>query len=186
MNLEFRPYQNLTLCESLEILALRNQEHIRKNMYNQAVIAKDDHLKWVGSLCDRMDCRYWAILKDGVIVGALDITHLSEDGRRAEWGFYIGKDHPGLGAIVETAALDYFFDVMGIEVLTATVQDDNLLVYKLHVEKFGFKEDPSVSQILNGRCYRGISLTAEGWVARKGRMHRIIEKMLSGGSLTWS
>ena len=54
-----RNFVNLDLPTKLLVLSWRNNEKIRKWMYNTGIISEQDHLSFIENLRNREDCYYW-------------------------------------------------------------------------------------------------------------------------------
>ena len=99
LNLYFKSFTKLTHEEKLKVLELRNYDYVRKNMYNNSIISKEEHFNFINNLKNRSDCIYWAIFSNKNLIGAINLTDIK--GNFAEWGFYIDNNCFGLGAVIE-------------------------------------------------------------------------------------
>lgn len=184
MKFEFRRFQNLGREELLSLLAIRNQEYVRENMYDQSPISAESHLKWVSGLGERSDCIYWAIVVDGQIAGCIDLTSIDQSSSFAEWGYYISKEYFGIGAIVEYLGLDHFMS-MGFARIKAGVKETNMQVFRMHVDKFGFKPCSEFSCEIDGVKYLGASLTADDWHAKHADLKKKMSIVLKRATISW-
>ena len=103
----------------------RNKPRVRDNSIDNSIISAQDQQVWFEGVKARKDCFYFLFLQDDKPIGMLSFTDI--DGVACKWGCYIGEDAvwPGSGLILEVAALDYAFDVIGVELLVAEVFEHN-------------------------------------------------------------
>jgi UDP-4-amino-4,6-dideoxy-N-acetyl-beta-L-altrosamine N-acetyltransferase len=124
-----------------KILEIRNEEAIRKNMFNSNLITKIEHKNWLKSIVKTTKKFFYSIKFEDKIVGGLGLNLLDEINSEFDWSFYITQNDKlfGLGSLVELKALDYLFLNYKIKILFCYVLKKNLQVLKLH-KKFGFLE----------------------------------------------
>lgn len=131
-------YIDCTYEQNLEILNLRNLEDVRKWMVNSTIISEENHFKFVDSLKGNPNRFYFAIYRDGLLVGTYNLTKEGEGiwergiianpitqrkGETAKWERQILADLPN----------------HGIKVVTAKVKQNNPRSIKYH-EKVGYQE----------------------------------------------
>lgn len=131
-------YVDCTPEQHREVLALRNQDDVRKWMVNPEIISKDDHFHFVESLRNNEDRIYFAIYKDGILVGTYNLTNEGE----GVWERGIianpiiqGTDQTRLWEQQILNSLSKF----GIKTISAKVKTDNPRSIRYH-EKMGFEE----------------------------------------------
>ncbi len=87
---------------------------------------------------------YWSVETDrGETIGTVSLFQIHPYHKTAEIGVVIGnKNYWGKGVATETirAVTDYAFSKLGIERISAEVEESNLAMKKVF-EKIGFKED---------------------------------------------
>lgn len=71
-------YVDCSQKQLLEILRLRNLDAIRLWMTNPEVISEDEHFKFVERLKRNKDRLYFAIYRDGTLVGTYNLTKEKE------------------------------------------------------------------------------------------------------------
>ncbi len=127
--------------DKFKILDIRNEEKIRKQMFNNYLISKIDHKNWLKNFDVTKKNFFYCIKYDDKIIGGLGLNLLDEAKFEFDWSFYITQKEKllGLGTLTELKALDYFFDNYKIQSLFCYVFKKNKLVLKLH-KKFGFIE----------------------------------------------
>ena len=131
-------YVNCTQEQHLEILNLRNLDDVRKWMVNPEVISEENHFQFVERLKENPDRLYFAIYKDGLLVGTYNLTK-EKDG---VWERGIIAN-PNTKIKGETAKWEGIIladlSKQGIKTVTAKVKQDNPRSIKYH-EKLGYKE----------------------------------------------
>lgn len=120
----------------------RNKERIRRFMRSQHAIEAKEHHRWVESLGQRDDQKFWVVFHGESPIGAVYLQDINYRQLNAEWGFYIGDDsylEMGLGKKIIYMLLAYFFEEMNFKVLFTKVLSDNVIALSLY-EKFKFSE----------------------------------------------
>jgi len=119
----------------------RNRPEVRGNMYTTHEISEDEHRSWYERVKHDPTKRYFIFLADDVPLGVIAFTEIHPRNQTASWAFYAGESAPrGTGSRMELAALDYAFDVLGLEKLWCEVLAFNTGVLDLH-RKFGFQQE---------------------------------------------
>ena len=138
--LELRPIVSLTRNEQLDILAIRNQPELRRNMYTSHEIGEDEHFRWIDQLEGSDTTQFFAVFLNDKLIGAVSLNSISRENRRADWAFYldVSAQGGGVGAALEFKFLDFAFETLSK--LNCEVIDFNDKVISLH-KKFGFKEE---------------------------------------------
>lgn len=130
---KFKNFINLTEEEKLLVLEWRNSDRVRLKMINQDIILLENHLKFVNSLKNRTDCKYWLFMIDDVPVGVMDITEIDEKEKSCSSGQYIGnRDYNGFGILNAFLMFEYIFENLGVEKYYSTVLKNNERVHKLN------------------------------------------------------
>ena len=131
-------YVDCTQEQMLEILSLRNQDDVRKWMVDQEVISEENHFRFVESLKENGNRLYFAIYRDGLLVGTYNLT--KEEEGVWERGIVANPKTQGTG---ETARWEHqiLADISnhGVKMVTAKVKLDNIRSIKYH-EKIGYRE----------------------------------------------
>ena len=173
----------LYLSSSLqkEILQIRNQKDIRKNLYTTHIIKEKEHFLWIKSLKKDKRKLFFAIKYNNEIIGTLGLTDIDLINKKANWQFHISKkvSNKGLGTLVEFKLLDFFFKKKKFNKLNCEVLEFNLPVVKLH-NKFGFrKEGLRREHILRNKKKFNVfflGITKKEWIARRKYFLKIILK----------
>ena len=131
-------YVDCTHDQNMEILNLRNLYGVRKWMVNPEIIREDNHFKFVESLKGNPNRIYFAIYRDGLLVGTYNLTK-EEDGVW-ERGIIANPITQGKGETVkwERKILKKLASY-GVKYVTARVKQNNLRSIRYH-EKLGYRE----------------------------------------------
>lgn len=131
-------YVDCTADQQRGILALRNRDDVRVWMVNPEVISEENHFKFVESLKSNPNRLYYAIYKNGVLVGTYNLANEGEG--IWERGIIANPSTQGTGQTEkwERQILSNLFKY-GVESVVAKVKQDNIRSIKYH-EKLGYKE----------------------------------------------
>ena len=136
--LHFVNYINCSLQLHKEILELRNSEPIRRWMASQEHISEESHLKFIEILKNRRDRCYFAVLKDNVLMGTINLSYESLE--IWERGLFTSPAAQGSGFTLKMEkALAQRCKKLGIHHFTAKVISTNIRSVKYHL-KAGYKE----------------------------------------------
>lgn len=128
----------------------RNNPKVRENMYSYHEISKEEHQSWFESVRSDSTKKYFVCELDGYLCGVIAYTEIDLISRSSSWAFYSGDTTKrGVGSLMETAALNYAFDVMKLRKLNCEVLEFNESVINFH-KKHGFK----VEGILKKQYFR--------------------------------
>jgi len=132
----------MQVADKERILAWRNADRVRANMYSDHLISRVEHDIWFSTAIDNPAARYLIFLHEERPIGFLSFTGISEQHGRCYWAFYLGEvDVPlGAGSAMEYFALEYAFNELKIRKLCCEVFAFNSPVVKLH-ERFGFRRE---------------------------------------------
>lgn len=124
------------------VLAWRNQDRVRANMYTDHIISGDEHSAWLSNALTDSTSRYLIAEYSGRPIGLVSFNNIDKQHGRCSWAFYLGEtDAPrGSGAAMEMNALDYAFQRLKIRKLCCEVFAFNTAVLRLH-SRFGFAEE---------------------------------------------
>ena len=130
-------YVDCTREQNLDILALRNRDDVRSWMVNPEVISEENHFKFVESLKGNPDRLYYAIYKNGMLVGTYNLTN--EGDGVWERGIIANPSTQGTGQTEKWERQILSSLPLDIKAVSAKVKQDNLRSIKYH-EKLGYKE----------------------------------------------
>ena len=130
-------YVDCTREQNLEILALRNRDDVRSWMVNPEVIPEENHFKFVESLKGNPNRLYYAIYKNGLLVGTYNLTN--EGDGVWERGIIANPSTQGTGQTEKWERQILSSLPSEIKAVSAKVKQDNMRSIKYH-EKLGYKE----------------------------------------------
>lgn len=129
--------------DSERLLAWRNLPEIRRWMYTDHEIARDEHARWFAGMLADPSRTYWIIELDGAPVGLANLADTSPIHGRTAWAYYLAEPSVrgrGVGAWVEFFVIEHVFATLGFNKLTCEVLVENEAVWKMH-EAFGFQRE---------------------------------------------
>ena len=130
-------YVDCTREQNLDILALRNRDDVRSWMVNPEVIPEENHFKFVESLKGNPNRLYYAIYKNGILVGTYNLTNEGEG--IWERGIIANPSTQGTGQTKKWERQILNSLPSEIIAVSAKVKQDNIRSIKYH-EKLGYKE----------------------------------------------
>ncbi len=130
-------YVDCTKNQNIDILALRNRDDVRSWMVNPEVIPEENHFKFVESLKGNPDRLYYAIYKNGMLVGTYNLTNEGEG--VWERGIIANPSTQGTGQTEKWERQILNSLPSEIKAVSAKVKQDNLRSIKYH-EKLGYRE----------------------------------------------
>ncbi|MGG3804444.1 UDP-4-amino-4,6-dideoxy-N-acetyl-beta-L-altrosamine N-acetyltransferase [Metabacillus fastidiosus] len=124
------------------VLSWRNQEYIRKMMYNSEIISMDRHIAWFNKIQKSKTSKTLIFYFSGEPYGIVNIHQINFLKGTCEWGLYIGVEEAprGLGTILGYLAIEYVFNSLRLRKLHAEVLDFNHKSYNFH-KKMGFEQE---------------------------------------------
>lgn len=137
--IELKPLADLSRDEILRVLAIRNEDGVRRFMYTCHLISEAEHFAWVERTMGDQSVRFYALLRGPEIIGATTLMSIDRTHRRAEWGAYLGKAYHGrgLGKAMEVATLDLAFGELGLEKVNGEMLSFNEAALRCHL-RLGF------------------------------------------------
>ena len=120
----------------------RNKEEVRKGMFTQHIISREEHANWLEDLKNRNDRKFWIVFFENVPIGSVNLQNIHDAKLTSEWGFYIGEDEyrgKGLGKCILFKLLEMFFEEMKFKMLITKTLFNNNVALELY-KKFRFKE----------------------------------------------
>lgn len=157
------------------VLAWRNQDRIRANMYTDHVIDREEHDRWFDRSLTDGAATYRIFEHRDRPLGFVSFTGIDRTHGRSTWAFYLGEaDAPrGSGAAMEVLALDEAFGPLAIRKLCCEVFAFNAGVIRLH-ERFGFSREGLLKDhyIKNGAAQDVVCMArfGEGWAADRAAL----------------
>lgn len=140
------PFTDLSATETEMVLSWRNHPDVRSRMLHPDEISLNEHLRFIESLKNRSDKRYFLVQKATDYLGVVDLTDITATS--AELGTYANPDLRGVGKTVMAALIDYAFTTLRLTKLIANVFSDNEKAKYLY-STFNFTETGRTTH--NGR-----------------------------------
>ncbi|HZF70566.1 UDP-2,4-diacetamido-2,4,6-trideoxy-beta-L-altropyranose hydrolase [Sulfuricurvum sp.] len=137
LTLRLIPFTELNDAEKEMILAWRNHPDIRMWMLTSNEISLDEHLRFIESLKNRSDKRYFLVRQANDYLGVVDLTDITLTS--AEIGIYANPDKRGVGTLLMDALIRYAFNTLKLTKLIANVFSNNEKAKRLY-QKFDFTE----------------------------------------------
>lgn len=136
----FRNFTDLSYDEALLVQEWRNDESIRKWMYNTDIIELNQHLGFLESLKNNSSKKYFLVYRDLTPVGVFNL--IDYDGVRGEWGYYIAPQlHSGnIGVEFYFYVLKYCFEVLNVSELYGYALASNKAANSFN-SLFGFESE---------------------------------------------
>jgi UDP-4-amino-4,6-dideoxy-N-acetyl-beta-L-altrosamine N-acetyltransferase len=130
---------NLTEQESEMVRNWRNNESVRKWMYNDNEISIGEHRNFINLLKNYNEKAYWLVKIDKEYVAVLDLLNINWQYRRAYFGIYANPESrtAGIGRILDNLADKIAFEILNLHSLKLEVLETNERVINLH-KKMGF------------------------------------------------
>ncbi|MGL5947842.1 MAG: UDP-4-amino-4,6-dideoxy-N-acetyl-beta-L-altrosamine N-acetyltransferase [Aeromonas sp.] len=170
MQISFLPVQ----AQHLEQLRQwRNSPRIRAQMFQQQEISAADQRRWFAQLACDPSRQVWVCCLDQQPVGCLTFSQISAQG--CEWGCYRGVEvcWPGIGLMLEIAALDYAFNQLQVAELRAEVLTTNVGPQQMH-KKVGYQH---CGRFITVHSIEGVALQVErftyqrnAWLAQRAEV----------------
>lgn len=133
--------RNLAEDDLAQVLEWRNAPEVRRNMYSNHIITREEHLAWFSRLQQDPSALWYLYIQDEVPLGVVYFTSYSVKNKNALWGFYAGFHAPrGTGLRMEFDALEHAFFQLKLHKLNCEVIEFNKKVINMH-KKCGFVEE---------------------------------------------
>lgn len=169
-NIHLRLLSQASLPVQLHILAIRNEEGVRRWMYTDHLISEAEHLAFIERL-KTDDRQIVFVLQDdaGDVLGLASVNAIDRRHKKSDWAYYLTQSaRGGLGSALEFSFINFIFDTLGLEKLNCEVIEGNDPVVKLH-KKFLFQEEGFRRSNVQKEGQRFgvhfLGLTREDWLA---------------------
>ena len=145
----------------------RNKEEIRKFMLSQHLISREEHFRWLESLKQRTNQKFWIVFVNDIPIGSVYLQNIDHRQLTSEWGFYIGEENyrgKGIAKLILYKLLNLFFDAMQYETLFTKVLFSNTAALKIYKD-FNFIEVSKSSD--NNREISNLQFSKADWLKYK-------------------
>ncbi|SKC20593.1 UDP-4-amino-4,6-dideoxy-N-acetyl-beta-L-altrosamine N-acetyltransferase [Kosakonia radicincitans] len=166
------------------VRCIRNEEQVRKWMYTDHIISKEEHANWLTKLnTDARNIVFVVMTDNNEAIGVVSVNALDRIHKKADWAYYLTEEaRSGIGAVLEFFVIDYVFNTLELCKLNCEVIEKNDAVVRLH-EKFGFKREgfrESNIQKKNERLgVHYLGLTKEKWMSIRQNLKNRYSKIFS-------
>ena len=119
-------YVNTSKSNQTLALNMRNHYMVSKFMFNQKEISEDSHMKFIQTLAERTDIRYFLVKRNQKVVGSINFSRINLH-NSVEFGLYTNpfERKNNAGRISEAAATHYAFHELGVRKLKLKVLTNN-------------------------------------------------------------
>ena len=154
------------------LLAWRNSDRVRANMFTDHVIGVEEHARWFARALAEPTAAHLVFEIRRRPVGLSSLTAISREQRRCDWGFYLGEaDLPrGAGLAMAFLTLCHAFESLGVDKLCCEVFEFNARALRM-LEQAGFVREESLAKhcLKNGKPENVVCLARirEGWERAK-------------------
>lgn len=115
-----------------QVLAWRNQPELRRYMFTQHEISRDEHVAWFERCAKDPKKRLLIAEEDGRAFGFVQFSGVAP-GAVADWGFYLAPDaQKGAGVKLGMTALDYAFHTLALHKVCGQALAFNEKSIRLH------------------------------------------------------
>lgn len=181
---------HLTPTQKEEIRKLRNSTYVSSQMYNDHIITKKEHAKWLNSLKTDKKKSVFGVLykKDNQIkvLGLVSLNNINLIKKETEWAFYLNKKNIfGLGPALEFSLIDFVFKNR-FNNLLCEVLISNEGVINLH-KKFFFKRKNVLKNVKkNNRSVKVITLqlNVKTWSSKKEIISKKFNRIFRNFNIT--
>ena len=124
--------ERISQSDKASLRQWRNDPAVSKWMYTNHEIGEAEHHAWFDNMLIDSSKVYWKIVADGVAVGAVFLTGVSDDGKSCKWGMYLADvDVRGKGVAQAACALSfrYAFTDLDMKIVNceAVAQNENAI-----------------------------------------------------------
>lgn len=119
-----------------QILDWRTSAEITKYMYTDIPYDLDNQKRWLHSIQQDNNGRYWIMKYRDELIGFISITNIDWKHKRGYWNFYIGASKYAMFAgFLGAYVYNYAFKYLSLEKLMGEVMEFNESVRKLHLKQ---------------------------------------------------
>lgn len=139
-NIKLKNFTDLSHKEKLMILSWRNNESVRKWMYNSHIISKDSHLSFIDNLKHKKNDIFFLVSEKDKNLGVIYFNYVENENKSCYFGLYANPFEKiiGVGRILEEECIKYAFDILKLTRLKLEVFEDNERAMKLY-KKYRFQ-----------------------------------------------
>jgi UDP-4-amino-4,6-dideoxy-N-acetyl-beta-L-altrosamine N-acetyltransferase len=165
---------NLPL-EKLEMIRRwRNNLNVRKWMYNDSIINREEHINFIKKLKKDSENFYYLVVNEKIDIGVVYLNKVDFKNKNAYFGIYANPKNRviGAGSLLCYSILQVVFDIINFHTLKLEVIENNFKALGLY-RKFGFKKEGRLREFVfrDGKWLDVIimGITAEEYKIGKNR-----------------
>lgn len=171
------PVNELSLAGQAQLLSIRNQPGIRKNMYSDHFIGADEHTRWLERQACDQTVEFCGVELDGKLVGGVGLSAISRVHARADWAFYLDESMQGqgLGSALGLRFLDFAFHDRELEKVNGEAIEFNTSSARFHLQMGFIVEGKRRRHVVrDGETYDAIlfGITAGEWRESRARLEK--------------
>jgi len=163
------------------VLAWRNLDRIRMNMYTDHLITMEEHQAWFKGLkgSNKNITLLFEFMDEPI--GVMSYNEMDHQNNNCKWGFYLGKENlqKGTGMVLGYMGLRYAFEILNVRKLSGEVFDFNIASYKFHKKLNFIEEGRLLKHIFKQNKYRDVVLFAqfkEDWDQNKEYLEKELQR----------
>ncbi len=138
---KFANFINLSDNEKEMIRNWRNSDEIRKWMFTDHIISKEDHLNFIENLRKDGANFYWMVIADDKPIGVVSFQKVDFKNRSGYLGIY--STEKGIGRLIMKYLLHLWFELTQMRILKCEVLEGNKHAYNFY-KNAGFMEEDIV------------------------------------------
>jgi len=171
-NIVLKDFISLTPAEHTEVLAWRNDEIVRNQMFSSHIITMQEHLAFVAELAEIKTKYYYRLEWKDKPIGVIDFYDITAES--AYYGLYLNPALVRAGAwgiLLEYIAIDFAFNNLNVTTLNCESLAANQVVLKIH-DFFGqsvFKQTDTVVYM---------HITSDEWCIKRNNLIGFINKFI--------
>jgi UDP-4-amino-4,6-dideoxy-N-acetyl-beta-L-altrosamine N-acetyltransferase len=141
------PFPKLNPDEKEKVREWRNNENIRKWMYSDHLITKEEHDGFINKLEKDNKKFYWIVKDNNTTIGVIYIYNVDLKNKNAYFGLYANLkcEKKGKGSLLGETAKKIAFQIMKLHSLRLEVLEDNEIAKNLY-NKLGFEKEGVLKQ----------------------------------------
>lgn len=106
---KYKNFTQLTEEEILNVWKWRNDDAIRKYMYNPDIIPLENHRKFIQNIGSKEEYVYWLVFKGSKAAGVVNLTSIDATESKAEIGYYLVPEMMDSGIGLDFAYHNIYF-----------------------------------------------------------------------------
>ena len=128
----------------------RNNDNIRKWMYSEYIIGKEEHKRFIKNLKNNKKNSYWLVIDRSLDkIGVIYLNKFDYENRNAYLGIYTNplSKKKGKGRLLMIALLNLSFKIINLHSLKLEVLKDNEKAIQFY-RKWGFKKEGELREFI--------------------------------------